>query len=264
MKSATQQSLAALRHLLGDYLRSNQTASDASILRFVIGELERARTFLLPLGGEVDRQRLIADSLDLTHLRFERPSFALTFSVTDQGYDGSLQHVGHTTTRLALVQDLSDGRLHRAWKQLLVDSGCEVFQDSLLIVPINRIQHPDIALGEPGNHGWTMTWAAAHLRRQGVAGHYKIVSSRSGALLATTLPILPLPLGRLGQQAFASFSDAGALDNEFARETMLETTAALDFAFALANNTAHLRRSPTAGGDTWLAGKGPRTAPKPH
>ena len=62
----------------------------------------------------------------------------------------------------------------------------------------------------------------------------------------------------------AAFSRDGALDNEFARETMLETTAALDFGLALSNKTANLRRSPTVEGDTWLAGKGPRAAPKAH
>lgn len=264
MKSPTHQSLAALRLLARDYLLAPETAADAQILRFVIAELERARSYLLPLGGEVDRNGLLAAPLDMAQLRFDRTSFALHFSVTDQGYDPTLGHVGHTTTRLALIQDLSEPRLHRAWTQLLVNTDWEVFPDSLLILPINRIHHPGIPLGEPGNRGWTMTWAAAHLRRHGVSGRYETINSPAGPLLATTLPIHPIPLGHLGQQMYAAFSLDGALDNEFARETMLETTAALDFGLALSNKTANLRRSPTVEGDTWLAGKGPRAAPKAH
>lgn len=262
MKSPTKPALDALKLLANDF--RDALPDDAAILKLVVAELSRAPVYLLPKGGEVDRNALLGSTLPLERLRFPHSSLALQFFADDTGYNPSETHIVPLTSRMALVQDLSDARLHDAWTRVLDPFQPNLSPDSLLILPINAIRAPGAAKDSPGNRGWMLGWCLAHLKLSGESGAYQIVGAHPLPMIKTTVPWLCIPMGILGVQELATYRDSGTVDNEFARETMLECAAALDLALAVANNTAQLRRSPTVEGNAWLAGKGPRAAPKPH
>lgn len=261
MKSPSKAAHSALRLLLGDL---TGFPPDARILRFVMAEMERGRLYTLPLGGEVDRNALLGKDIDFQRLKFDRTSFLIHFNVTDEGYNPANPDVSHTTTRLALVQDLADPRLLKAWRELFGPSASDLSADSLLVVPINRVSAPGIPVGGPGNRGWALSWTAAHIHRAGPTGKIESRLLPTGVHLQTTLAIQSIAIGDLGRRLEATFRERGTIDTELARETMLEVTATLDLGLAMANQTANLRRSANVDGDTWQAGKGPRAAPKAH
>lgn len=261
MKPLAFKAVPLLERYLLDLDGAPETVTDVRVLRYVIQQLKTARQYILPVGGTVIREQMAAEQMIRpADIQFERSSFIIQFMATEGGYDPAVTYTVPMGMRLALVQDLSDQKLLTRWRELLQGAEYDVHPDEFLVIPINRMQAPDVPAGGPFNRGWILSWAMASLRRSAPIAELKVQSSPSGPIEISDLDVRFTTLGFVGKCTAAEFTEAGVLLPEYTRETMMEMTAAVDLGTAMSRGRAELRRAPITPGDIWYAGRGPRSA----
>lgn len=238
-------------------------STDIEINAFVGRELTRVPNYLLPLGGEIQRQTLLSSpELLLTDIKLPATSFTIEFNVSESGFqiEDTPRHVLPSFVRLALVQQLTDPRLFRIWEPLIAGAlpkGEVLSPDSLLVVTVSRVSDPGAEF-TIANHGWILGWAGALIDLQQAPFRIYEQQTPQGAYLANTMDITPVTMGYIGDQTLGRMLETVDVQHELAREYALEVIAAIDLGFAHANGKADLRRDPSGDRHLWRAGKGPR------
>lgn len=262
MKSLSFDAARTLRVHAADLQSIDDFGGDAEIVLHVASELERVRHYLLPVGGEVIRNELVAGGvLPVSQCQFPSSSFTIEFNVSEKGFLGSGGYmVAPTFVRLALIQDLRDPALYARWWSMLSlfpDLGSRVRPDHVLIVTVNRLTSTELTEG-PGNRGWILGWAAVLIPMAQPDAAIGAESTPNGPLVASSLERHPLLLGHTGVLTGNKMMENGAdLETEMSREYALEMLAAVDLGLAIARDKANLRLEPRGGRNVWRAGSGP-------
>lgn len=232
---------------------------DAAMTGHIAKQLDACRRYVMPVGGEIDRPRLMADGfVPVPECSIPHPAFTFEFNVSEKGFveQGAPAMTLPVFVRMGLVQDLRQPDLLSQWQRLLPEQAAfrtESAPHSILIVPINRISDPNGEQG-PGNRGWINGWMGVLLdMRQGQA---RVESD--GEMIGLWVERTSIPMGKTGEYTLAEMIKQGLdTEAEIHRETALEVLAVLDFAIAHARKSAGIRRYEMGGRNVWRAGSGP-------